>query len=141
MRKIEVLALFFLIFVGINCGETEEEPFISHVYGYTNFVRISQDTIYDTLPGVDGLILRIYDIDPYNIPAGRLRYDTTETWDSIPGCFEMDSVCYGTTSNQGNLVSIGYDASENPGYTTQYLRPYISGSIDTINMYFTIIVD
>ena len=141
MRKIVVLALFFLLFTVFNCTETEEEPFISHVYGYTNFVRISQDTIHDTLPGVDNLILRIYDIDPYNIPAGRLRYDTTETWDSIPGCFEMDSVCYGTTNNQGNLVSIGYDEGENPGYTTQYLRPYIAGAIDTIHLYFTIIVD
>lgn len=135
-----VLALFFLLFVVSKCTDTEE-ALISHVYGYTNFVRITQDTIYDTLPGVDGLILRIYDIDPYNLSAGRLRYDTTETWDSIPGCFEMDSVCYGTTNNQGNLVSIGYDEGENPGYSTLYLRPFISGAIDTINLYFIIILD
>lgn len=141
MRKIIVVSLFFLLVVAINCTETEEEPFISHVYGYTNFVRISQDTIFDTLPGVDGLILRIYDIDPYNIPTGRLRYDTTETWDSIPGCFEMDSVCYGTTNNQGNLVTIGYDETENPGYSTQYLRPGISGAVDTIYLYFTTIIN
>lgn len=141
MRKLVFLVLFFLLIIVINCTGTEEEPFISHVYGYTNFIRISQDTIHDTLPGVNGLILRIYDIDPYNIPEGRLRYDTTETRDSIPGCFEMDSVCYGTTSNQGNIVSIGYDATENPGYSTTYLRPYISGDIDTINLYFTIIID
>lgn len=141
MKKVLFFSLFFLLFVAISCGGEEEEPFICHhLYGYTQRIRVINDSIpvYDTLAGVDGLILRIYDINPYNVSIGRLRYDTTETRDSVPGCFQMDSVCYGTSSNQGTIVTIGINETENPGWNSQYQTPFIDGEVDTVFIYFFI---
>ena len=137
MKKSPVFLIPLLLIVAIHCGGEEEVPFICHLYGYTQLIRVINDSIpiYDTLPGVNGMVLRIYDINPYDVNMGRLRYDTTETRDSIPGAFEMDSVCYGTTNNQGNLVSIGINETENPGYNTQYRTPDISGDVDTVIVY------
>jgi hypothetical protein len=137
MRKLPIFLIPVLLILTIHCGQQEGEPFICHLYGYTQRIRVVNDSIpvYDTLPGINGLILRIYDINPYDVNLGRLRYDTTVTRDSVPGCFEMDSVCYGTTTNQGNLVSIGVNATENPGWNTQYRMPYISGEVDTVLIY------
>ena len=137
MRKFMICLIPLMVAVAINCGGEPEEAFVCHVYGYTQRIRTINDSIpiYDTLAGVNGLILRIYDIDPYDVSMGRLRYDTTETRDSIPGCFEMDSVCYGTTTNQGNNVSIGINETENPGWNTQYRTPDIFGEVDTVIIY------
>ncbi|UCF69874.1 MAG: hypothetical protein JSW49_06645 [candidate division WOR-3 bacterium] len=137
MKKILILFMPLVFLATFHCGG-EEEPFFSHVYGNTQRIRVINDSIpiYDTLSGVNGMVLRIYDIDPYNLSTFRLRYDTTENRDTIPGCFEMDSVCYGTTRNQGNIVSIAIDSTENPGWTTQYHSPFISGDVDTITVYF-----
>jgi hypothetical protein len=89
----------------------------------------------DNQQGVNNLIVRIYDINPYNVTGGRLRYDTTMTQDSVAGFFEMDSVCYGTTKRQGNLVTIGLDDTENPNWPNQYYTPDISGDVDTVFIY------
>ncbi|UCD19391.1 MAG: hypothetical protein JSU64_08265 [candidate division WOR-3 bacterium] len=136
MKKVLILFMPLVFLATFHCGGEAEEPFISHVYGYTQRIRVVSDTINDTLSGVNGMVLRIYDIDPYNLSTFRLRYDTTVNRDTIPGCFEMDSVCYGTTRNQGNIVLIGIDSTENPGWTTQYHYPFISGEVDTITVYF-----
>ncbi len=123
-----MLCLFFLFLaVMIHCGGEEEEPLICHLYGY----MINNDN----QQGVNSLIVRIYDIDPYDIGSGRLRYDTTMTQDSIPGFFEMDSVCYGTTKRQGNLVTIGLDNTENPNWPNQFYTPDIFGDVDTVFIY------
>ena len=53
----------------------------------------------------------------------------------IPGFFEMDSVCYGTTNRQGNLVSIGIHENENPGWPSQFYTPDIFGDVDTVYIY------
>jgi hypothetical protein len=138
MKKFALFSTFLLFVMAINCGEEEGDPLICHLYGNTQRIRVVNDSIpvHDTLAGVDGLVLRIYDINPYDVNSGRLRYDTTYTRDSVPGCFEMDSVCYGTTNNQGNLVTIGIDETENPGWNTQYRTPFIAGSVDTVLIYF-----
>lgn len=125
MKRSTILLLLISIFLitAPRCG-SEEEPLICHLYGYA--VRDDNQT------GINGLVLKIYDIDPYNISQGRLRETTTGIQDSVDGFFEMDSVCYGTTKNQGNLVTIGIDSTQNPGYMTQYYTPFIDGEVDTI---------
>ncbi len=137
MKKYLILLLPLLFITTVECGG-EEEPYVCYLYGYTQRIRVLNDSIpiYDTLPGIDGLVLRIYDINPYDVNLGRLRYDTTFTRDSIPGSFEMDSVCYGTSARQGNLVTIGINSAENPSWNTQYRSPDISGEVDTVVVYF-----
>jgi hypothetical protein len=127
MKKLLLYSLFLIFVVAVTCGGEDEEPFICHLYGY----MINNNT----QQGVNGLIVRIYDINPYNIHSGRLRYDTTMTQDSIPGFFEMDSVCYGTTKRQGNLVTIGIDNTENPNWPSQLYTPDIFGAVDTVYIY------
>jgi len=126
MKKTLIFWLFLLAFVAVDCT-TEEEPFICHLYGY----MINNNT----QQGVDNLIVRINDINPYDVDSRRLRYDTTMTQDSIAGFFEMDSVCYGTSSRQGNLVTIGLDDLENPNWPNQYYTPDILGDTDTVYIY------
>lgn len=127
MKKVLFCSFFLLFLVAINCGGEEEEPFICHLYGY----MINNDN----QQGVNNLIVRIYDINPYNVNSGRLRYDTTMTQDSIAGFFEMDSVCYGTSKRQGNLVTIGLDGTENPNWPNQFYTPDIFGDVDTVFIY------
>lgn len=126
MKKIIVFMLFSLLFVAVSCSE-EETPLVCHLYGYMiNNV---------TQTGVNGQVVRIYDINPYDVYQVRLRRDTTATKDSVAGFFEMDSVCYGTNKRQGNLVTIGIDESENSGWPNQYYTPDISGAVDTVYIY------
>jgi hypothetical protein len=126
MKKALVFVLFSLLVVAVSCSE-QEEPLICHLYGYM---------INDiTQTGVNGLIVRIIDINPYDVYQVRLRYDTTATKDSVAGFFEMDSVCYGTNKRQGNLVNIAIDNSENPGWPNQGYTPDIDGAVDTVYIY------
>ena len=127
MKKLAIFTLFFVCFVALNCTGEDEEPMICHLYGY----MINNDT----QTGVNGLVVRIVDINPYDLAQSRLRYDTTMTQDSIPGFFEMDSVCYGTTKRQGNLVSIGIHEDDNPGWPSQFYTPDIFGDVDTVHIY------
>jgi hypothetical protein len=126
MKNILMILLFFFVYLAVNCAE-EEEPFVCHLYGY----MINDNT----QQGENGLIVRIYDINPYDVNRGRLRYDTTRTQDTTAGFFEMDSVCYGTNRRQGNLVTIGIDDSENPNWPSQLYTPDISGDTDTVYLY------
>ncbi|MGB7055474.1 MAG: hypothetical protein WBE28_09165 [bacterium] len=127
MKKVLFCSFLLLFLVAIDCGGEEEEPLICHLYGY----MINNDN----QQGVNNLIVRIYDINPYNVNSGRLRYDTTMTQDSIAGFFEMDSVCYGTSKRQGNLVTIGLDGTENPNWPNQFYTPDIFGEVDTVFIY------
>jgi len=123
MKKILVFLLFLLAFLAIDCTD-EEVPFICHLYGYMINGNTQQ--------GINDMIVRIYDINPYDVRRGRLRYDTTITNDSIDGFFEMDSVCYGTSGHQGNLVMIAIDDSENPNWSDTFYTPDIFGDTDTV---------
>ncbi len=127
MKKLVTLTFCLTFLAAINCTGEDEEPLICHLYGY----MINNET----QQGVNGLTVRIIDINPYNLASNRLRYDTTMIQDSIPGFFEMDSVCYGTTKRQGNLVSIGIQEDENPGWPSQFYTPDIFGAVDTVYIY------
>ncbi|MBA7664264.1 hypothetical protein ES703_72321 [subsurface metagenome] len=63
-------------------------------------------------------------------PDVQIRYEN-----SFPGFFEMDSVCYGTTKQQGRIVFIVIDSTENPGWPSQGWYPDIYGDVDTIILY------
>ena len=126
MKKILIILLFISAYVAIDCTE-EEKPLICHLYGY----MINNST----QQGENNLIVRIYDINPYDVSRGRLRYDTTSTKDANPGYFEMDSVCYGTSKRQGNLVTIGLNDAENPDWPNQLYTPDIYGDTDTVYIY------
>ncbi len=120
-----LMALLFALSVTVlGCTEAEE-PYICHLYGY---VRTDPS---NSLTGINNLVLKIYDINPYDISNIRMRETTTGVQDSIPGFFEMDSVCYGTSKRGGNLVTVFIDSTLNP-YPTQYHTPFISGEVDTI---------
>ena len=127
--KIILFGFVFLMCV-VGCT-TNEDPLICHVYGQV----ISED---DSITAIDGIILRIQDINPDNVGQVRIRsnIDTTETADSLGGFFEIDTVCYGTTSQQGTgYVVIYADSTSNPGYPSQAWAPTIRGDVDTIILY------
>ncbi|MDH4210209.1 MAG: hypothetical protein OEV79_02020 [candidate division WOR-3 bacterium] len=129
MKKVLLFAIILISIVVIGCTEEEEIPFICHLYGY---IRDN-----DTQLGVDGMIIQIVElINPYDINSNRIRYDTTMTQDSIPGFFEMDSVCYGTNKRQGTgMVIIGIDSTLNPGWLQGSYPIDVTGSVDTVYVY------
>ncbi len=122
MNRIALLLIALVTMIALNCGE-EEEPFLSHVYGWVK--RTADST------GINDLNIEVTDLDPYNFVLGRERETTTSTQDSLDGFFEMDSVCYGTTQRQG------------AGYVriivadTDTFFPDIRGAIDTIELYIS----
>lgn len=121
---IAVLAVFLLV-----CTQ-HEDPLFCHLYGY---VRLATDST----TGVNGITLRIWDLNPENPTAYRdtPRETVTRTEDGAAGFFEMDSVVYGTDKNQGQYVSIAIDSLRNPGWTSQVHWPLIDGEVDTIIVY------
>ena len=118
---------FLIAILALNCT-TEEEPFVCHLYGWV----IEED---DSTTGVDSVKLKIWDINPYNVSQMRARETTTRPENFFPGFFEMDSVCYGTTKQQGRIVFIVIDSTENPGWPSQGWQPDIYGDVDTIILY------
>jgi len=128
MKKITLLCILLSLLV-LQCAETAE-PLVCHVYGW---VKKESDST-----GVDGIILRLRDIDPYNTEQSRERLITTATIDSMPGSFEVDSICYGTSKMQGTgFVTIFLDSTSNPGWPNQYWHPDIYGAVDTVILYIT----
>lgn len=126
MKKI----IFFLIFLIIYNCTRKEELYFTHLYGWIK---------YDTLGGINGLKLLIRDINPENTDYYRYRPDTTGySPDSLPGFFEIDSVCYGTSSYQGSqIVAVLLDSTDNPGWPRQYWYLSLSGSVDTVELNLT----
>ena len=122
--KMTMLLLFFIALVFMGCTDAEE-PFISHVYGWAN--RTSDST------GINGLTIRIRDINVYDLGQLRDRTIVTETKDSLDGYFELDSVCFGTTSVQGvGYVVFFIDSVDNPNWSDTSWFPDIRGPVDTI---------
>jgi hypothetical protein len=126
MKKITLL-LFLFMFVSINCTD-DEEPLLSHVYGWA--YKTSDST------GINGLILKIRDINPHDLEVLRNRTLTTQTKDSLPGYFEIDSVCYGTTKIQGTTyVTMFIDSVDNPTWSDTAWYPNLRGPVDTVIIY------
>ncbi|MEO0206230.1 MAG: hypothetical protein ABIL22_06105 [candidate division WOR-3 bacterium] len=126
MKKI--ISLFVFIFVVFSCTN-KEEMYFTHLYGWIK---------YDTT-GINGIKLLVRDINPENTNYYRFRPDTTDfSSDSLPGFFEMDSVCYGTSSYQGSqIVAVLVDSTDNPGWPRQYWYLNLSGGIDTVELKLT----
>ncbi|MGB3340247.1 MAG: hypothetical protein WBB37_02055 [bacterium] len=126
MKKIMILQ-FFIALVCLSCTDTEE-PFLSHIYGWA--YRASDST------GINGLTIRIRDIDAYDVTQVRDRTTVTEIMDSLDGYFELDSVCHGTTSIQGiGYVIMFIDSVDNPNWPDTNWFPDIRGPVDTVTFY------
>lgn len=127
MKKFTIFTFLIIIFT-VHCTTTDE-PLVTHLYGY---IRNASDST----TGINGLILQIRDINPYDFNYARIREDTTRTEDSLDGFFEMDSVVYGTTGQQGTgYVAIFLDSLQNPGWSSWIWYPTLFGEIDTIILY------
>ena len=125
--KIPLLFLFLITLSLLNCTSAEE-PFLSHVYGWA--YRMSDST------GINGLTIRIRDINVYDLSQLRDRTVITETKDSLDGYFELDSVCFGTTSVQGiGYVVFFIDSIDNPTWPDTNWFPDIRGPEDTVIFY------
>jgi len=126
MKKI-MLIILLIVSGYLSCTDAEE-PFLSHVYGWA--YRMSDST------GINGLTIRIRDIDVYDLGQLRDRTVLTETVDSLDGYFELDSVCYGTTHIQGiGYVIMSIDSVENPNWPDTSWLPDIRGPVDTVIFY------
>ncbi len=123
MKKIILSAAIILIL--FNCSR-KEELYFTHLYGWMK---------YDTT-GRNGIILTVRDIYYENTEYWRYRKDTTcFSPDSQPGFFEMDSVCYATSSYQGSqIVAVLVDSTDNPGWPRQYWYLTLSGGMDTVEL-------
>ncbi len=123
MRKILILIIAVLLL--LYCSR-KEELYFTHLYG-----RVKHDTTY-----INGIILIVRDINPENTAYYRFRTDTTGySSDSLPGFFEMDSVCYGTSNYQGgDIVAVLVDSTDNPGWPRQYWYLSLHGGIDTVEL-------
>lgn len=126
MKKIIILLIFF-VFVWINCTD-DEEPLLSHMYGWV--YRTSDST------GINDITIKIRDIDPYDVKVLRDRNVITQSKDTLPGYFEIDSVCYGTTKIQGTTyVTMFIDSLDNPTWPDTAWYPDLHGPVDTVTIY------
>ena len=125
------LLLFLgLLFVILACSENEDLYF-THLYGWVKS-RIDSS-------GRNNMVLSVGDINPENPNQNRLR-DTTSAYnsDSLPGFFEMDSVCFATSSRQGSeIVGIAFDSTKNSGWPTQFQFFDLYGPVDTVIYYLS----
>ncbi len=127
MKRLLAIIILFLVFL-FNCTWKQGEPYFCHLYGYMKDV---EDSI-----GVNNIFLYIKDLDPNNADKRRIRETKTAmSSDSMPGFFEMDSVCYGTTTREGNFVEIYVDSIKNPGWATQLWVPIIHSEVETLILY------
>lgn len=128
MKKVIMLCVVVAMCT-VHCTE-EEEPLYSHVYGWIKTVTDSS--------GVNGLILKVIDLDPDNIPALRQRQVTTTTHDLLAGFFEIDSVVYGTDQRQGTMyVTFIADSLDNPNWPHTVWNPNVSSDVDSVILYIS----
>jgi copper chaperone CopZ len=119
--------MIIIVLACLSCADTDE-AFLSHVYGWA--YTKSDST------GINDLTIRIRDINAYDLSQLRERTIITETMDSLDGYFELDSVCYGTTSIQGiGYVIIFIDSVDNPNWPDTNWFPDIRGPVDTVIFY------
>ncbi len=124
MSKYIILG-FLSALVIIHCAE-DDIPLFSDVSGYLR----RNDSLTS---GINNVILTVGDIDPDDITGMRTRKVTTGPHDTLDGYWEMDSVCYGTTRQQGTgYVRITLDTLDNPAYPYRVWLPNIFGPADTV---------
>jgi len=115
MKKIVYFLPIILLFTA--CPETET-PFYTHLYGR---LKLQNGTTY-----FNNVTLQISDLSPDNFNQPRIREVITATIDSLPGSFELDSVCYGTSGYMNNeIVSVYCDSMTNPAFPSQLWYPEI----------------
>jgi hypothetical protein len=123
--KTYILLGFISLLVMMHCAD-DDVPLFSDVSGW-----LRQDD--STTAGINNIILTVGDIDPDDITSMRTRKVTTQPKDTLGGYWEMDSVCYGTTQQQGTgYVRIILDTLDNPVYNYRVWLPNIFGPADTI---------
>jgi len=128
MKKYFALA-FLAALVIMHCAGEDDIPLFSDVSGWLR----QSDTL---TAGINNIILTIGDIDPVDISHMRVRKVTTQPNDTLGGYWEMDSVCYGTTQQQGTgYVRITLDTLDNPSYPYRVWLPNIFGPVDTVILY------
>ncbi|MBN2620897.1 hypothetical protein JXB22_07375 [candidate division WOR-3 bacterium] len=114
--------------IGMRCTDDPGEPFYTDMFGW---IQKSTDST-----GVNGLNLRIYDLDPNDLENTRMRERTTAEHDSVDGYFEIDSIIYSTTNMQGvGYVTIVVDSTTNPNWPSQLWQPSLRGGVDSIVLY------
>lgn len=126
MRMWLLLAVLPLVFVA--CAD-EETLYYTHLHGFTCSL-LDADT-----QGVNGLKLWISDINPENSAVQRSRTVVTHTADdsNMLGYFEIDSVCFATSSHQAaQIVRVYLDSLDNPEWKTQWWYPDPKGPVDTV---------
>jgi hypothetical protein len=124
-----ITVLASLLVLAVQCATGEEEAYFTHLYGY-----VRSET--DSTTGVNGLILKIRDLNPNDIDYWRIREITTQTQDTLAGFFDVDSVVHGTSHQQGTgYVAIFLDSLENPQWPSQLWYPTLFGPVDTIILY------
>ncbi|KPJ72855.1 hypothetical protein AMJ52_04975 [candidate division TA06 bacterium DG_78] len=128
MKQLFLITVFTALLV-VQCATEEEEIYFTHLYGYAR-----EET--DSTTGISGLILKIRDLNPNDLDYWRTREVTTQTQDALVGFFEIDSVVYGTSQQQGTgYVAIFLDSLQNPQWPSQLWYPTIFGPADTIILY------
>jgi hypothetical protein len=126
--KIFYVILAMMCCISMRCTDDPGEPFYTDIFGW---IQKSSDST-----GVNGLNLRIYDIDPNDLTGTRMRERTTAEYDSVDGYFEIDSIIYSTTTMQGvGYVTIVVDSTTNPNWPSQLWQPSLKGGVDSIVLY------
>lgn len=130
MKQIYLITVFTsLLALFMQCATEEEEIYFTHLYGY-----MREET--DSTTGINGLILKIRDLNPEDLDYWRTREVTTQTQDTLAGFFEIDSVVHGTSQQQGTgYVAIFLDSLLNPQWPSQLWYPTLFGPADTIIPY------
>jgi hypothetical protein len=128
MKKYLALVSFAVLVIA-NCSGEDAVPLFSDVSGWLR----QSDSL---TAGINGVILTVGDIDPDDIARMRIRKVTTQEHDTLGGYWEMDSVCYGTTLQQGTgYVRITLDTLDNPTRPYRVWLPNVFGPADTVILY------
>jgi hypothetical protein len=128
MEKLIIITVFTVL-LGVQCATEEEVPYFTHLYGYAREEA-------DSTTGINGLILKIRDINPDDVNYWRTREVTTHTQDALHGFFEIDSVVYGTSQQQGTgYIAIFLDSLQNLQWPSQIWYPTVFGLADTTILY------
>lgn len=115
------LFTIFIMLVILGCNEPN--PVFTKIIGQTKDTTSQQ--------GVNSVIVILRDLNPDDRINWRIRRDTTQDRDSIPGWYEFDEVCYGDETYMTYII-IGVDSSDNANYETRQYSVTVTGPVDTM---------